>query len=204
MSLSLHSALATAKNDLASAESWIFLIEVELDSSNTLYLARSTEQVTFDGQLYDPFPFAFGDITQDNEGNLVAVALACYDIRGTVRQTMRDFDFDGAPVTMMIVETGDLATSTRLVTQDFVIRGWSGTFEQVSFNLGHPDFFNRPFPGRTMLRTRCNHVFRGTQCGYSGTEPTCDRTLEGDDGCRAKSNQARFGGGPAIPRGREV
>jgi len=34
---------------------------------------------------------------------------------------------------------------------------------------------------------------------YNVTKPTCEKTLEGPNGCRAHSNQNRFGGFPGIP-----
>lgn len=203
MPIDVHAALREAKNRLATDASWIFLLEVALPGT-TLRLARSLERVRFDGEVYEPFPFQIGDITADNDGNLVKVDLAAFDMSGVIRQAMRDFDFDGAPVLLRLVESGDLATPARVIDSDFVVRGYRGTFDQVVFELGHPDFMLQQFPARSFIRTRCSWVYMGAECGYAGALPTCDRTLEGANGCRVHANQTRFGGAPAIPRGRNV
>lgn len=203
MPLDLHASLREAKNELASSASWIFLLEVTLPTT-TLRLARSLEEVSFDGNTYAPFPFQIGEITTDTDGNLVKVDLGAFDMSGAIRSAMREHEFDGAPVLLRLVESGDLATAARVLDQDFVIRGYRGTFEQVIFELGHPDFMLQVFPGRSFLRTRCSWVYKGDECAYAGSLPSCDRTLEGVNGCRVHANQTRFGGAPAIPRGRAL
>lgn len=206
MALNLHSALATAKNQLATDKTWLFLLKIELTvpDTQTLYLHRGTENLTFDGQTWEPVAFQIGEITQDSDGNLVSVDCSVFDMTGIIRKWMREYDFDGAPVTLRVLESGDFTDPTRSIDQSFTIRGWRGAYEQVTFQLGHQDFMKRNFPGRSFLRTRCSWVFRGTECAYSGSLSTCDRTLDGDDGCRAHSNEPRFGGAPAIPRSRNV
>lgn len=201
MTLDLHASLRAAKNELGTTETWIFLLEITL-ATTTLRLARSLEEVDFDGNTYSPFPFQVGEITKDSDGNLIGVDLGAFDMSGVIRAAMREHDFDGAAVLLRLVETGDLATAARVLDQDFEIKDYRGDFDKVVFTLGHPDFMQRPFPGRTLMRTRCSFVYKGTECAYAGALQTCDRTLEGVNGCRAHGNETRFGGGPAIPRGR--
>jgi len=38
-----------------------------------------------------------------------------------------------------------------------------------------------------------------SNASYTVKKPTCDKIMEGDNGCRAHSNQARFGAFPALP-----
>lgn len=205
MTINLHSALREAKNRLSTDETWIFLLEVHLNGgAEIMRLARSTEQVTFNSLVYEPFPFQIGDIHTDGDGNLLSVDLAVMDVTGALRAALNQFDYDGAKVILRLVETGGLATASRVLDQDFQILGVRGTYEQLVFSLGHPDFMLQIFPGRSFLRTRCSWPYKGTECGYAGALSSCDRTLEGINGCRVHANQTRFGGAPAVPYGRNL
>lgn len=200
-------ALKVAKNALESTDSWLWLLEVQLDSSTTLYLARSTERVTFDSQDYEAFPFSLGEIREDAEGNLSGLDLAVHDFTDEIRHTLDDFDLDDNDVTLRIVHSANLASASATIDETFSIKRIRGKDRQIVFTLGHANFLAEPFPKRRLLRNRCGWVgqFKASDtCGYSGAEPTCDGTLEGDDGCRAKSNVPRFGGAPALARGRWV
>jgi len=44
----------------------------------------------------------------------------------------------------------------------------------------------------------CVWIFKSEECGYKGTEDSCDQTFED---CKKKGNEARFGGGLSLPQG---
>jgi hypothetical protein len=46
------------------------------------------------------------------------------------------------------------------------------------------------------VNVKCPWVFKGTECGYSGVETTCNKLYNDADGCSGRSNQHRFGGFP--------
>jgi phage-related protein len=68
----------------------------------------------------------------------------------------------------------------------------------VSFTLGAPSPFRVRFPRNRILKDYCRWRFKSTECGYSGGETTCDKTLAQ---CRLRSNSARFGGFPGVGHG---
>lgn len=49
-------------------------------------------------------------------------------------------------------------------------------------------------------KIKCGWVFKSTECGYPGTENSCDQTFEA---CKKKGNEARFGGGLSLPHREE-
>lgn len=44
--------------------------------------------------------------------------------------------------------------------------------------------------------SKCPWTFKGTECGYSGVETTCNKLYDDTGGCSGRSNQHRFGGFP--------
>lgn len=67
----------------------------------------------------------------------------------------------------------------------------------VSIELGAENPLTRVFPGRTQMKDRCSFRYKSPECGHSSAA-SCDLTLTGNNGCRVKGNQARYGGYPSI------
>ena len=68
----------------------------------------------------------------------------------------------------------------------------------ATFVLGVSNPFKRRFPQERVLKNFCRYRFKDTRCAYTGTEPSCNKTLTK---CRELENSIRFGGFPGVGRG---
>lgn len=55
--------------------------------------------------------------------------------------------------------------------------------------------WSRPLNKREFSKV-CNFVFKGSRCGYTGSDTFCDKTLPS---CEGFGNEANFGGFPELP-----
>lgn len=216
MTRTLSDTLRSVKNRLEVDDPIVILLTIDLlDKQDrtkvaaTLRLARYTQAYTYDGNTYQPFPFAIGDIEEDTEGNLHTLELSVTDLSNIIKGYMEFYEFDGAEVTISAVWSGDLLvggveTDRLFFTEKFDIRGWRGTWRHITFVLGFENHLKQPYPVRRAIRHRCSFVYKGLECAYSGDLPTCDFSLSGGNGCEAHANQLRFGGFPSLPFGRDV
>jgi hypothetical protein len=54
-----------------------------------------------------------------------------------------------------------------------------------------------PVLSNRRVGSKCPWVFKGTECGYSGGQTTCNKLYNDAGGCSGRSNQHRFGGFPS-------
>jgi hypothetical protein len=82
---------------------------------------------------------------------------------------------------------------------------FSGVINQAQYTAGYADLqcvsrvqgqTTAGMVGRYVGQL-CGHVFRGSRCGYAGSETICDRTMAR---CQALANFQRFGGWPSVPQ----
>ncbi len=204
---SLSTAVRTAKNLAEQDNRYTFLLELTVTDAflgtTTVRVARATESVLFAGQTYQPIPFALGKQTEDTTGELHELEIGIIDLSGQLRDWIYDNDIDGAAA-KLILTFFDGFTHELALENDFVVRGWSATFEAITVRLGSRNFFEVTFPGRPIDRDRCPFIYKGDRCAYvqqaSGVSiPNCDHTLNGPNGCKVHENQPHFGGFAMLP-----
>lgn len=197
---SINVALITEKNKLDSPGVWIDLLQVDIPTVGTLYLARNTEPVTFDGNTYTPFGCSINSIPQDLRGGLEEVEVSVSNVTREFSAYVEQQELRGARVKLITVSSLHLGDPTAMLEEiDFEINEISVQEEVVSFRLGHERLLQQNFPGMRYLRNNCRWIYKSVECGYVGSLPTCDKVLEGDNGCRAHANTKRFGGFPGLP-----
>jgi len=184
-------------NKLSSDEKLIVLLEVEIPSSDTLYLARFNDDITFDGNVYQKFWFEFNDITT-GKGEVPNFELKIDNTSRGVNSLMIDYDIylknngiEGNKIfaNILVVNTVDL--SDYINKWRFELTSWEMDNHWASFKLGAENPFNKAYPLRQIYSDFCSWKFKSTECGYSGSETNCDKTLER---CRQLGNQVRYGG----------
>ena len=219
MSRSLSASLKTAKHLLAGSGGWLILFELQITDIERLYLINNEEEIRFAGQTYIPFPVGFEVMEENRSGDLPGVNLGV----GNVSRELQGFRENrngllDCTVIMRIVHTSDLADSSAVLTNTFTIRASSISEEGASFRLSQHPFLEVDFPHQRFHRSRCRFAFKGSECGWSSASAsedsaTCDKSLNGPNGCAyhgtlytAAGNTAihpgRFGGFPGIPRRR--
>lgn len=197
---------------------WIWLYRIELETTTvsrpTAFLTSHHESVQFGSPLrtYHPYPIRHTISKQDSEGNLPTVNLV---LANPGRQLTRFLEVSkgasGQPVVISLVHKNTLADPLAKVEQTFEIRGSVADERSITIRLGPADFYDMPMPHALYIRNRCRHLYKSAQCGYKGTIATCDKSLDGANGCNVHGadeiatgapvrHPANFGGFPAIPR----
>lgn len=188
-------------NKLASDENLIVLLEVEIPSSDTLYLANFNESVAFLGNDYQPFLFEMGEIST-SKGEIPQFDIKIDNTSRGINSLMMDYDIylktngiDGNKIfaNIIVVNTADL--SDYVIKERFELVSWNMDNNWASFKLGAENPFNKQYPSRQIFADFCQWKFKSSSCGYSGTESACDKSLVR---CRQLNNSPRFGGFAGI------
>jgi len=207
------------KNLLATGQKfvWLYEIEVPTDPPTRYRFVRDPLPVTFRGNEYSPFPIAHSETRSDSKGNLPTITLT---VSNVTREIVSVLNAHNGLVAqdVRIILTHDLALPTGhgVWEHDYQIRSTSIDEKAVSATLGDLHIYNAKLPAQRMMRFYCRHQYKDANCGYAvGTAhanylPTCDKSLDGADGCRVHGisevlaglpdlHPERFGGFPGIP-----
>lgn len=194
------------KNRIASDVAWLALLEVDVKDPatgnviETLRLARNDEDFTFEGNVYSKGWFDL-DVKQE-AGSQPEVKINAVDYTRTVQQRMQQYGGGiGFTVRILAVNTANTGEGSEANEQFTVVRASQQDFA-VSFTLGAENPLTLRFPRRVQFRNRCPWKYKGAECAYSGSLPTCDFSLTGANGCIAHGNENRFGGFPGIQKRR--
>lgn len=207
MARDLHADMDAAKNLVASDSAWIVLFEISVSDIEALRITNNEEAVTFNSNIYSPFPIMMESMEESGKGDLPYINVTVSNVERVLTDYMeqRNGLLDRA-VTMKLVNESNLADEAASITINLVIREVTVTENAITFRLSHHPFFQVQMPHQRFYRGRCRWAFKSTECGWSsggtGESETCDKTIDGDNGCEAHLNQTRFGGFPGIPRRR--
>ncbi|WP_405379563.1 hypothetical protein [Phascolarctobacterium sp.] len=199
MAVKLSSGAILAANKVNSDGAWLFLLEIQLADGDVIRIARNNEDVMWNDQLWQAFPFSLGEIKNDDKGTLSSLEI-------NVDNTTRDLEYylqngaggTGAKVILRCVCSTALAETTPELEEHFTVKNTAVTASNVKFTLGnsYPSRSRRPW--ERYMKNNCPFRYKGVKCGYSGDLETCNHTLSD---CRKHSNSVRFGGFPGIPAG---
>jgi len=193
-------ALTEEKNKLDTTSVWLVLLQVSITDLVTLYLVPNAETVTFNGHVYSPFGCTVEDVKSDSRGGLQEVAVHVSNVTRVISGYIETNDLRGRTVTILGVNSANLADpNATAFNESYEINTIAVTQEFVTFNLSHVRLLQQRFPSRRFLRDNCQHLYKGTECAYAGAIATCDKTLEGTNGCRIHANHTRFGAFPGMP-----
>ena len=192
--------LITEKNKLAATSAWLPLLAVQVDDSTTIRLVPNPTVVVFRGESYNPAAVRIDKVAQDNKGGLHEVDVSLSNVTREVGAYVELHDLRGARVEILYVNSANLADDEAVVLEEryeimsIQVKGR----EFVTFSLGHDRISQHQFPSGRFLRDNCRWIYKSLQCGYAGGLASCDKILEGANGCRAHGNVPRFGGFPLL------
>ena len=220
MSLNLHPFFMAEKNALATDGQWVWLYEVEVPTTPpTRYrFAKNNQEVRFRGNLYYPFPVTHTVLKQTESGSLPSLTMTVSNVSREVMATLEAHGgLIGQPVRLILTNLRAITSNQSVIEHDFKIISVSATDLAVAAALGDVSMYENFFPAQRMMRHACRHQYRSAGCGYSvaATDTTnylstCDKTLDGPNGCRvhgtsetaagvAVVHPGRFGGFTGIP-----
>lgn len=194
--LNLPLALRIEKNKLISTAPWILLVDVELPDSSHIRIAKNTEDVTFVGNAYSAFSFDLDANKSSNKGEVQSVTLSVANPGQALTPFVEEYSgLVGCQVTIYVVHTDNLSEDYSELTMTFIVVATHVGEDLIQFSLGGENPMRRRFPLYNSLPNSCGWIFKGAECGYSGSATSCDRMLTT---CKALGNTKRFGGRPGL------
>jgi len=202
MAKSISIINAIEKNKLASDNSFIVLLEIQLVDSDTdqvtetMYVANNNENITYESNIYVAFPFSL-TLTQES-GGVPEVTMSARDFQKTLSTKMAALSgATGSIVIMRVVNSNNLAAEVEL-EEIFEVIDSGNTDYTINVKLGAENPLRRRFPRGVQMRDRCRWQYKSAECAYAGAELSCDLTLQGANGCAFHNNEPNFGGYPGL------
>lgn len=196
----LTANLITEKNALASPSAWLPLVTLEVNATTTLRLTANPTNVTFRGNIYLAFGLEIEELTQDAKGGLHDLSVSVSNVTREISAYVEFNELRGARVTIQYVHSANLADDDAVVLEEhYEIMSVQVKGDKfVTFRLGHDRISQHQFPSGRFLRDSCRWIYKSVECGYAGGLTSCDKILEGANGCRAHGNVPRFGAYPLL------
>jgi len=192
----IPSATVTAKNLLANAEPWFWLLEMDLNDAQTLRICSGAAIINYGGNDYYPFPFQIGDQTEDGGGTPSTLSISVTNITTEVGAFIEyNRGFPNKKVRLFLMNDG-----IAMPVGVYSIQSSRYDSRVAVFTVGYQDVMNILFPRERFIRDTCRHIYKGPMCKYASSLPTCDLTFDGYNGCLAHSNAINYGGAPALSR----
>lgn len=194
---------AEIQNLAASAVLELFVLDATPCGGGTYYFHAGTNQlngsVVWQGQTYAPMPIQADGFEWSSKGTLPRPKLRVAALDGVVGGLVRDLeDLVGARVTrkmcfakhLDVVNFPAAYNPTADPTAHWPDEPWvveRKTLEDneiLEFELVSPmDVQNAQIPKRRITANACPWLFKGAECGYTGPDATCTKTLTD---CKAK------------------
>lgn len=194
--LSLSAIAKQEKNKLSTGSVFIVLLDIDLKDGDVIRVCYNTEDVTWNGNLYQAFPFELGEVSETTDGSDPSVELK---VDNTSRALSYYIESSGGavnmPVVLRVVNTENLNSTEAELEESFVVQKTSVAEDYVTFTLGAEYSSRTRRPLNRYMKNNCPFKYKGLRCGYNGGIPTCYHTLVD---CREHGNSKRFGGFPGI------
>ena len=193
--LSLSVVARREKNKLSTDSSFIPLLEINLpnDSARICY---NTEDVTWNGELYQAFPFEIGEVREETDGSDPNVTLMVDNTSQALQYMVEESrGGNGFPVIIRVVNSENLDVPDPELEEYFVVTKTEITQESITFTLGNEYSSRTRRPLNRYMKNNCPFRYKGIRCGSTSAETSCNHTLTD---CRARNNAARFGGFQGI------
>ncbi len=168
-------------------------------NGNNLYYAEWDEDVTFGGITYQKFPITHEYISENAEGQIDTLKVKVANVNRLIGAYLEEYDaFRGKEVRIKLVFYDRLDDPDAYLEDVYYVDEVVVNEEVVEFTLSSKfDLLQETLPRRRFYRNFCQWKFKSTECGYTGTETSCNKTLQR---CKELGNEARFGGFPSIPK----
>lgn len=216
-----------------SSDPYLWLLEIELQRAYragettvpglVLRAAKWHQDLTWppshpDGWTWQPWNFAISPVQSDGEGNLPGLQVT---VDNTTKALMRYLHsgagLEGNDCTLFAVPQSALSIAypnEEAIRWDFQVLSANASSSEVTFRLGHPNFFEKSSPQDRFAAARCRWAFGSRQCGYvinaAAAYTTCPKTFDacvdrGDDHVARglpRVNPRNFGGFPGVAKQR--
>jgi len=196
MPRNLSNAFKIEKNKQTNKPINLYTIK-EYDGADDLRFAEYDSDVTYQGDVYSKFPLTHENISENTQGEIDHVTVTISNISRLIQGYLESYDLRGKKVIIRKVWANHLADTNAYTDSIYYIDSYVADESNVVFTLSSKfDVLDLELPARRYSRNYCSWKFKSVECGYTGVETSCNKTLQR---CRELSNQIRFGGFPSIP-----
>lgn len=197
--ISLLSVVANIeRHKIASGEPFLFLFCLQYPGTANptatqqyVRLVRDNNPITFDAgdgngpQEYTPFNFSLGEISISSTGAVPELELKASNVMRALQSTLEQYaGAVGGNLTLFVVNTANPAGEAELA-MNFTVKQSVADAMFVTMKLGASSPMRRLFPLFMYRPNFCCWQYKSAQCGYTGTIPTCSKTIDGTTGCQA-------------------
>ncbi len=202
--LSLSSIMQV--NSFSSDAVWLIALKIHVRDHTTgavvdqIRVVNNSEITIIEDEEYEPMSFSI-DIKEETN-QLPTVSITIQDQAEIVGGYMQRYGGGvGFNIDLMIIRAST-ATDTYVepeLVEFFVVTTSSYKDYVASWNLGAENPLRKMFPLRKQEKDQCGFRYKQSDtCGYVGSKPTCDLSLDGANGCRAHNNAPNYGAFPGI------
>lgn len=192
--LSLSAIAKAEKNKLSTDSSFIILLDIYLDE--VVRICYNTEDIVWNGNLYQAFPFTIGEISEDSDGSDPNVELQIDNVSQAMQYMVEESGGgNNTEIILRVINSKALDQSTAEMEEHFVIQKCSVNQQYITFTLGSEYSARTRRPLNRYMKNNCPFKYKGLRCGAISSYETCNHTLQD---CRERNNSKRFGGFPGI------
>lgn len=192
----INSTFRTEKNSPTNKPIFLYRI-YDYDGASDLMFAEYDSNITFNGDVYAAFPITHEFIEESGNQEIAQIKLRASNISRYIQAYLEQYDLRGKRVDIILVWANQLNNPDVKIVDTYYIDSYAANEKDVEFTLTSKfDVLEVPLPSGKYLRSHCRWVFKSAECGYAGSETSCNRTFQR---CQALNNVARFGGFPSIP-----
>ena len=193
----INNTFTTEKNKEENSPIHLYLIENYDGNSNDLRYTDWPTNVTYKGQTWISFPISHTNISENASGEIDSLKIIVSNISRLIQSYLESYDFRKLKVEIYTVFSNHLDDSDAYMLDIYYVDNYVVTENDVEFFLTSKfDVLDLELPSRKYSRNHCGWKFKSLDCGYTGDETTCNKTLAR---CRVLGNSTRFGGFPSIP-----
>lgn len=193
--LALSAVAIQEKNKLSTDSAFLILLDIDLKGT-IVRICYNNDDIYWNGELYQAFPFEIGDVREDTDGSDVAVELKISNVSRVLQFAVEEANGgNGLSVVLRVVNSLNLQSDKAEIEEYFVIEQTSVTEEYITFTLGTEYSSRTRRPLNRYMKNNCPFKYKGIRCGYNGDMYNCSHTLTD---CRAHNNSERFGGFAGI------
>lgn len=201
--LSLSSIAKEEKNKMNTDGVFILLLEliVPMQDIEPIRVCYNTEDITWNNQLWQAFPFELGKISEDKSGSIPSFEIKIDNTSNALTYYVEASNgANNAEIIIRVVNSKAIENTTPELEEHYSVTKLTATEQWVTLTVGTSYSPHSRRPEGKYTKNMCRYKeFAGAQCGYTGTEyKTCNRSLTD---CRKRGMSQRFGGFPGIDQG---
>jgi len=213
MPLNLSAIAIVEKNKLGTDSVWSMLLDISMlvGGPVDLRVTNDTSDISFGGNTYQKFSFDFDAMNEQAQGEVPEAKLIVSNANRVIEGLLASNNGGADGEIILYIVNSANPTGEADLSMTFRILESTADAQWVSFRLGAENLNRIPLPRYRYTFDNCWHVYntptmqagadpRGVMCGYAGAIVSCDKTLDGANGCRIHTNAPRFGGFPSIDR----